>query len=256
MIKSYLKFTESKNIYIGNYSIYEFFEYLKSLSWSTSDDEVSGNDYIKTWTDHFVGEGYYQKIEKYIDSLLEIFNKIDINYIKDRFSEIFDTYNDRNRKVNFGVIYNSDFDNPNKFNGLIGFLSKNFLIRHIIMAIIYPTLYHKRLVEVRQLHDEIYVTDIKYNCANVSDNLNFKGSELYDVDKIIKNYKPVVKIQVGDDSYCEFRLSDVEKDIENILPSILHSFDYQDVIWDFSKGTRQFSNDILIVEYSIKIVLK
>ena len=83
MIKNYLKFTESnKNIHIGNYSIYEFCEYLKSLNWSTSDNDIlaSGDNYIKTWTDHFVGEGYYNKIENYVDGLIKIFDKIKIDH--------------------------------------------------------------------------------------------------------------------------------------------------------------------------------
>lgn len=242
MIKDYKSF---KN----KYSIYDFFEYLKSTSWNNKYDI----EFIEKWTNHFVGDEYYKKIETHVSNIYNIFKNVDIYYVKDRLLDIFDDYNDSIRKCSFVTLY-SDFYET-EYNGLIEYANINFIIVHIIKSIIYPTLseIRRRSENIRKTVDQIYVLDDKYKCKFASNSLVFSRSDKYDVDDIIFKYKPAILISVESD---EFQISAIEKDLENILPSILHSFDYEDIIWDMSKGSRKFSDDTKVSEYSLKIILK
>jgi hypothetical protein len=72
-------------------------------------------------------------------------------------------------------------------------------------------------------------------------------------------YKPCVTINIGGhrDSHLtgKMNLKKLESDIDEILPSILPTLDYEEVIFDSSRGDRQFDDNIDVYDYTIKILL-
>jgi hypothetical protein len=82
------KYNESKWGYVGDtqdiqhhYSIYDWFEDLKSMQWSRKSINKSE---LKKWTEHFIGSGWYDKISDLVDNIFDSIRKVDIDYINDR----------------------------------------------------------------------------------------------------------------------------------------------------------------------------
>ena len=51
-------------------------------------------------------------------------------------------------------------------------------------------------------------------------------------------------------------LRQIESQIDKILPSILHDLDYEEVIFDNTRGDRKYDDNIDIHDYTFKILLK
>jgi hypothetical protein len=68
---------------------------------------------------------------------------------------------------------------------------------------------------------------------------------------------PCVVIEIGQgDNYMQgkMNLNELEENLDSVLPSILPTLDYSDVIFDHARGTRQFTNTE-IYDYTVKILL-
>ena len=87
-LKTYNLFLESfqKDIAVMHeYSIYDWFEDLKS-----DNRRPSNIQRHKIWTEHFVGDGWWDKITSHVDRIFEVLSEVNIRHIKDAMLEVFD----------------------------------------------------------------------------------------------------------------------------------------------------------------------
>jgi hypothetical protein len=286
----YLKtYNESSNT---NYSIYDWFEDLKSMQW---DKKPINKSELKKWSEHFIGSGWYDKISNLVDDIYNSFKSVDIDYIRDRMLEVWDELPlEKEKRVMFAVAYGDykNFDNEldYKYNGLMPINNINDnsrkidIIIHIIKEIIYPTMYiGSPSVWLRRTPEQEYVTDEIWNCENfnidnygISEGSEFsnglsgrrstttifkyelKEKKIYTPDKVIQMYKPCVWIEIGGyDSHktSKFKLSHIEPLLDDVLEIILPELNYEFIIWDKSRGKRRFEEDDFH-DYTLKIILK
>lgn len=294
------KYNESKWGAVGDvqdiqhhYSIYDWFEDLKSMQWSK---KSINNSELKKWSDHFIGSGVYQEISNLVDDIFQSIRSVDYDYINDRMLEVWDELPTGKDKyvmacVAYGDYENFDKKNMYKYNGLISVMSpwddsrKLDVVINIIKDILYPTLFiGSPNIPLRRTEEQLYVTDKKWNCQKFDiDNYEFnEGEEFdnggtgrrstttifkyeldkkrdYDVDKVISMYKPCLVIEIGghNDSHLtgKIKLSHLEPLLDDVLETILPELDYEEVIWDKSRGKRQFTDDEFY-DYTLKILLK
>lgn len=294
------KYNESKWGAVGDtqdiqhhYSIYDWFEDLKSMQWNRK--SINKTE-LKKWTEHFIGSGWYDKISNLVDNIFNSIRKVDIDYINDRMLEVWDELPSEKEKYVISAVAYGDYKNFDKeidyrYNGLISILSpqddnrKLDIIIHIIKEIIYPTTHiGSPSIWLRRTPEQQYVTDKKWNCENFNiDNYDFKeGQEfdngetgrrskttifkheleekiIYNLDKVISMYKPCIVIEIGghQNSHTtgKIKLSHIEPLLEESLETILPTLDYEDVIWDKSRGSRKFTDDEFY-DYTLKILLK
>jgi hypothetical protein len=283
-----------------HYSIYDWFENLKSIQWNRK--SINNSD-LKKWSDHFIGSGVYQKISNLVDNIFESIRSVDYNYINDRMLEVWDELPISKDKyvmacVAYGGYENLDREIMYRYSGLLSVMNpfddskKLDIIIHIIKEILYPTLFiGSPSISLRKTEEQIYVTDKKWNCVNFDiDSYEFnEGEEFvdvgflktpgetgrrstttifksdlykkknYGVDKVISMYKPCLVIEIGghNDSYRtgKISLSKLEPLLDDVLETILPDLDYEEVIWDKARGSRQFSDDEFY-DYTLKILLK
>jgi hypothetical protein len=48
----------------------------------------------------------------------------------------------------------------------------------------------------------------------------------------------------------------LENDLDQVIDLVTADLDYEDIIWDMSRGTRRFDTSNPISEYTVKILLK
>lgn len=277
----------------NKYSIYDWFEDLKSMQWNNN--SINDSD-LKKWSEHFIGTGVYQKISNLVDNIFESIRNVDYNYINDRMFEVWDELPINKDKYVMACVAYGDYENLDKeimyrYNGLLSVMNpsddskKLNIIIHIIKDILYPTLFiGSPSIVIRRTEEEIYVTDKKWNCENFDiDSYKFNEGEEFDnggtgrrstttiykseldkkknygVDKVLSMYKPCLVIEIGghNDSYRtgKIKLSHLEPILDDVLQTILPDLDYEEVIWDKSRGKRQFTDDEFY-DYTLKILLK
>ena len=284
-----MKYIKSKILFESaiRYSIYDFFEDIKSYRWGydTTINKVSARKY----TDIFIGPGWYDKIDKYVNNMFDSMSKVDTDYVYDRLYDIWDEIPNKEKNVFCAVSSGSykSISEPKsrRFNGymtVMEFTDRNKfnIICNIIIDIIYPTLNidsGKNSIIIRESDEEVYVTDSKYNCENfnisyyknVMNDLvkserslgqhTIDGFSKYSPDNILSMYVPSIIINIGGHNAHRtgtINLLKLESDIDDILPTILPTIDYDEVIFDMSRGTRRFDEDRDIHEYTFKILLK
>ena len=224
---------ESSNL---NYGIHDWIEDLKSWEWSRPQHQSVNKDSMKKCSDHFIGEGWYDKISNYVDRIFEAFTKVDEEEIHMRMYDVYDQIPSGKDKwtmccVAYGDVDNYDKPLRNKYNGLITVRNKDErdklrIIVHIIKDIVLPTFsigsYPSHFL--RQSDESYYVTEPKWQCQNFNiddfqemgikagasfDTDDFKGRQVtisqfdidkkkkYDINKIIEMYVPSVVIEIG-----------------------------------------------------------
>ena len=275
------------------YGIYDWFEDLKRFQWSQNQKSMVSESSLKKWSDQFIGEGYWEKIKDLVDRMFIAMSKVDTDYINDRMYDVYDEIPDGKENwtmccVAYGDYENHDKPNNRKYNGLLSVPKpkegdKLNIIISILKDIVNPTLRIGSYPSVflRRDDDQYYVTDKKWNCANFDiDNYGFKSGDSfetsegkyssifnsdmdkkkkYSIDKILDMYKPCVTINIGgySDSHLtgKMNLKKLESDIDEVLPAILPTLDYEEVIFDPSRSDRQFDDIIDVYNYTIKILL-
>jgi hypothetical protein len=292
-IKSY-KIFES----LGKYGIHDWIEDLKSWEWNRSQHQSVNVTSLKKWSDHFIGEGWYDKVNDLVEKMFQSIDKVDVEYINDRMFDVYDTIPQEKEKytmccVAYGDVENWDKPNNMKYNGLLSVKetdskTKLRVIIHILKDIVFPTLYIGSYPSylLRQSDESYYVTDKKWQCQNfniddykemgIEAGATFKGDEKrditiyerdinkkkeYSISKILDMYKPCVTINIGgySESYHsgKMNLLKLESELDSVLPSILPTLDYEDVIFDVSRGNRGFDVDNYeVYDYTVKILLK
>ena len=289
-LEKYNSFLEKSST---KYGIYDWFEDLKRYKWAQNQKSMVSESSLKKWSDQFIGEGYWEKIKDLVDKMFIAMSKVDTDYINDRMYDVYDEIPESKDKwtmccVAYGDYENHDKPNNRKYNGLLSVpkpkeSDKLNIIISILQDILNPTLRIGSYPSVflRRDDDQYYVTDKKWNCANFDiDNYGFRSGDSfetsegknsvihnsdidkkkkYSVDKILDMYKPCVTINIGgySDSHLtgKMNLKKLELDIDEILPSILPTLDYEEVIFDSSRGDRHFDDDTDINNYTIKILL-
>jgi hypothetical protein len=278
-IKKYKIFLESFDSKLGereNYSIYEWVEDLKSHQWRNNSCKKSVNkDSLKRWTEHFIGDGYYDKISTHVNNISKAFDKVDLEEIRYRMYDVFDNYLFTERSCEFGIIYGDYYKEDGYFNGMLFSKEFDFINTYIEIAknIVFPTLKIGDIrddIWLRESSEKKYVTDKKYQCVNFNiDDYDidatsytslwgYKDKKKYSVDRVIQFYQPAICIRVGGNWSMrggKFNLEQIEKDLDETLPMILPTIDYKKVIWDMNKGDRRYSSDMDIDEYTLKIWL-
>lgn len=269
------------------YSIYDWFEDLKSFEWMTkpsSDASKVNINSIKSWTNHFIGDGWFEKISAHVDKIFNALEKADPSYINDRMIDIYDEFVPDKEKWTSRCVLYGDVENINKsdkesgkYNGIISIptistVNKTRTIIHIIKEIVNPTLNigsGQNTKPLRSNSDEIYVTDKKYQCSffNIKDYVVYnqvskfylEKKNKYDTSLFTNMYRPGIVINIGgyssDFMVGKFNLGKLESKIDEVLPSILHDLDYKEVIFDQNRESRLYKSDTDIYDYTLKILL-
>lgn len=284
-VKSYNKFLESNN---EEYSIYDWYFDLRN--------NIVSYEETKKYSDQFIGAGIFTKIDKKVDKMFTIFEKINLDMINDMLVDLYDYVpENKDRKVLYCIL-NGDsekINNPNtqsKFNGAQCFSDKHknniwSVVRDILLDIIRPTLYVNLEGEDIPLRtgDAKYGSkyDAKYSCVNFNWNdysVNWGGNETsvtklpsYKV-KVLKNYnvenyinmrQPGIYIDIDNDSgsYIKFNLQKTEEILDEITPMIKDyledcGVEVEEFMFDNSRGERKYDSNTDIMNYTLKILLK
>lgn len=289
IIKNYNHFiNENMNIGLDSkYSIYDWIQDLKSFEWGKKPIKD-----LEKWTNHFIGDGYYQKIKDRVDRIFVALEKVNLDYVTERLQmDVFDNLPFSKDKhvypaIAYGDISNYDKDINYKYNGLVTATKRDDndklrIMVHIMKEICFGTFYIGSYPSVfmRRSDEQHYVTDSKWQCANFNiDNYGFKSGDSfktdtgkysvihnsdierkkqYSVDKIIEMYVPCIVIDIGrNGEYMQgkMNLNEIESNLDESLPTILPTLDYSDVIFDHARDSRQFK-DTDIYDYTVKILL-
>lgn len=281
------------------YGIHDWIEDLKSWEWSRSQHYNVNEASLKKWSNHFIGEGWYDKIDTLVEKMFKSLSKVDVDYIDDRMYDVYDQIPLEKEKwticaIAYGDVRNYNKPNRYRYNGLISVKeinerSKLRIIISIIKDIVFPTLNIGSYPSyfLRQSDESYYVTDKKWQCQNfniidykemgieagkILDTDDYKGRKVtitesdirekkdYSILKILEMYKPCVNINIGGyhDSHRtgKMNLLELEKDLDDVLPSILPTLDYEEVIFDVSRGNRKFDvENYEVYDYTLKILL-
>lgn len=288
-LQTYKSFLESFNkdtAVMHEKSIYDFFEELKNWRWN---DKFPASS-ISFWSDHFIGEGWFDKVKSHIDRLFDVCQEVDLNHINDAMLEVFDTIpEEKERKVYTSVLYGDykRIDEPNnrsKFNGTMPLMMpyddplavqkrKNGIILGILIDMISPTLHLPGIkgdTLLRDSRESRFVTDEKWQCQNVkfTDEI-FKGRisewamkdyKKYSLDNILNLYRPGVVINIGgwgSESIHtgKMNLGKLESAIDEVIDVVTADLDYEDILWEYSRGDRKFDTSQPIYDYEVKILL-
>lgn len=261
-LKTYKMILEDFNEHVAYQHEYDIFDFTNDLKMQRPFSEKA----LKMWTDHFIGEGYYDRIIKFVDDVFLVLDKIDIYSIEDRLIDFFDQY-DHDSQVKEVVLYGNYYDigedNRKLYSGGIYTKEKSYLINKIIIDIINPTL------GLRENKDEIYVRDEKWQCSNIDpkmtsgyDSARKRYLDKYSVDNFFDLYKPGIKITLGQEfgsSAATLPMLEVGEKFKELMPLVIEEIEYSglklneviypyDGVW-LSKETR-------ISSYSIKILLE
>lgn len=275
-IKNYIQFNESVT---SDYSIFDFYDYLRNNHWSNTDIST-----LERWTDHFVGDGWWNKIKSHVDRMFQILSEVDLNHINSAMLEIYDTLPDEKEKNIYCAVLYGDYDRVNdsndlKYNGTMPIFEsddmkrKSYILHNITFEIVRPTVSCSRLIDTevnfRTAPESEFVTDKKWQCQNFdfSEFTELKEYEmrklkLYSPENVLSMYQPGVVIDIGGwssvDSHRTGQMSllDLEKELDDRIDLITAELDYEEVLWPFSRDERYFDTSRPIYDYTLKILLK
>jgi hypothetical protein len=277
-ITTYKLFLESQQI---SETIYHWFEDLKSIQWGRKE---FNENWLKLNSDHYIGEGWYEKVKLHVDNIYQKIEQADLNNIYDRMYDIWDQYLGHERMV-YGAVLYGDVDrynkeNRNKFNGTLPISNRRFNIYrkksditvHILKSILHPTLFvGYPSVNLRIQNNEKEVTDSKYQCQNFNINKyhihnnmenirgvtwDFEKIKDYDINLFLPTYAPGIVIFLSSYHKIDIDLLKLENDLDEVLETILPDLDYEEVIFDHSRGFGVFDRNIKVNDYTVKILLK
>jgi hypothetical protein len=282
-LKTYNLFLESfqkDTAVMHEFSIFDWFEDLKIDSWTPKNVERH-----KIWCEHFVGEGWWDKIISHVDKLFDILSDVNINLINDAMLDVFDTIPEQKERNIYTAVLYGDYEriddaNYFKYNGTMPIMDLNDKARksHILLSIlkemVHPTLYYSRFKEnaiLRDTKESEYVTDEKWQCQNFDfeqfhkighlRDYEFSKVQKYSPENVLSMYRPGVVINIGgwgSDSIHtgKMYLDDLESALDDAIEVVESEVDYEDVIWPYTRGERHYDTTKPIYEYDLKILLK
>lgn len=274
-LETYKSFFESQK----QYSIFDFYDYLRNNHWSNTDIST-----LERWTDHFVGEGWWNKIKTHVDRIFEVVSEVDLNHINSAMLEIFDTVPDEKEKNIYCAVLYGDYEKINdsneyKYNGTMPIFEsddmkrKSYILHTIIFEIVRPTISYSKItgndIEFRLAPEAYYVTDKKWQCQNFDfsqftelKDYEMKSLKFYSPENVLSMYKPGVVIDIGGWSSLDSRrtgemsLVELEKELDDRINLITAEIEYEEVLWPFSRKERYFDTSQPIYDYTLKILLK
>ena len=274
-IQTYKSFLESQE----DYSIFDFYDYLINNHWSNTDIST-----LERWTDHFIGDGWWQKIKSHVDRIFQILSGVDLKHINDAMLEIYDSLPEEKEKNIYCAVLYGNYEKINdsndlKYNGTMPIFEsydmkrKSYILHNIIFEIVRPTISYSKItgndIEFRFTPEAYYVTDKKWQCQNFdfSEFTELKDYEmrtlkLYSPENVLSMYQPGVVIDIGGwssvDSHRTGQMSllDLEKELDDRIDLITAELDYEEVLWPFSRKERYFDTSSPIYDYNLKILLK
>ncbi len=282
-LKTYNLFLESfqkDTAVMHEYSIFDWFEDLKRDNWIRKN--IEGH---KIWTEHFIGEGWWDKINSHVDKIYEVLSEVNVKHIKDAMLEVFDTIPEGKERNIYTAILYGDYERINdsndlKFNGTMPIMDlndknrKDWIILSILISMVHPTLYYSRFKENAMLRDtkeSEYVTDEKWQCQNFDfeqfhktghlRDYEFSKVQKYSLENVLSMYRPGVVINIGgwgSDSIHtgKMYLDDLEAALDAAIEVVESEVDYEEVIWKYSRGERHYDTSKPIYDYDLKILLK
>jgi hypothetical protein len=282
-LKTYNLFKESfqkDTAVMHEKSIFDWIEDLKSDNWIRKN--IEGH---KIWTEHFIGEGWWDKINSHVDKIYEVLSEVNVKHIKDAMLEVFDTIPEGKERNIYTAILNGDYEKINdsndlKFNGTMPIMDlndknrKDYVIISILISMVYPTLYYSRFKENAMLRDtkeSEYVTDEKWQCQNFDfeqfhktghlRDYEFSKVQKYSPENVLSMYRPGIVINIGgwgSDSIHtgKMYLEELEDALDAAIEVVESEVDYEEVIWPYTRGKRHYDTSKPIYEYDLKILLK
>jgi hypothetical protein len=282
-LKTYNLFKESfqkDTAVMHEKSIFDWIEDLKSDNWTPKNIERH-----KIWTEHFIGEGWWDKITSHVDRIFEVLSDVNINHINDAMLDTFDTIPEQKQRNIYTAILNGDYEKINdsndlKFNGTMPIMDlndknrKDYVIISILISMVYPTLYYSRFKENAMLRDtkeSEYVTDEKWQCQNFDfeqfhktghlRDYEFSKVQKYSPENVLSMYRPGIVINIGgwgSDSIHtgKMYLEELEDALDAAIEVVESEVDYEEVIWPYTRGKRHYDTSKPIYEYDLKILLK
>ena len=275
-IKNYIQFNESVT---SDYSIFDFYDYLRNNHWSNTDIST-----LEKWTDHFVGDGWWQKIKSHVDRIFQVLSEVDLKHINDAMLEIYDTLPDEKEKNIYCAVIYGDYEKINdsneyKYGGTMPIFKsddmkrKSYILHNIIFEIVKPTVVYPSFrdteINFRHTTEAEFVTDKKWQCQNFDfsqftalKDYEMRVLKLYSPENVLSMYQPGIVIDIGGwssvDSHRtgEMSLLDLEKELDDRNDLITAELDYEEVLWPFSRKERYFDTSNPIYDYTLKILLK
>lgn len=222
MIKKYTKFLESRlhgvrippTSFRNDFSIYEWYSFIHNAS------EMSINESsLKLWSDHFIGAGYYDKINAKIKKIFTDLDKVEIDDIDAIYIDVIDLLPYDSHHTNYAIFRGSYREDELRLNSILNIKDTSDkrrleIICDILDDIVRPTLFISlgpgNSEIIRTSKDAEYVTSEDYKCCNFRKNLNLyqidlhntttfkdrnlnyyslKVLEKYDIDRIIDYVK-------------------------------------------------------------------
>ena len=274
-LETYKSFLESQK----EYSIFDFYDYLRNNHWSNTD--ISN---LERWTDHFVGDGWWIKIKSHVDRIFQVLSEVDLKHIKDAMLEIYDTLPDEKEKNIYCAVIYGDYEKINdsneyKYGGTMPIFEsddmkrKSYILHNIIFEIVKPTVVYPSFrdteINFRHTTEAEFVTDKKWQCQNFDfsqftalKDYEMRVLKLYSPENVLSMYQPGIVIDIGGwsstDSHRTGQMSllDLEKELDDRIDLITAELDYEEVLWPFSRDERYFDTSRPIYDYTLKILLK
>lgn len=259
----------------SEFSIYSFYD--KCSPWTKN----GGSEFLK-WTDHFIGDGFYEKIRKRSDQITDVIKSIDKHNINARLNDIRD---DLEISIEIYIGF-TNYDGTHGFSGTSYEKSKSeisdYIMKRILAEIIRPTIEITRHssktrqdISLRPNNMSKYVVNKEYQCVNFFNSptiqsitneymygTEIKKLEKWDIDKFYQNFLPAVYFAFGDrrDHKEKFSYRELEAKINNLLPALQYNLDIEETYYDNTRigelDKRTFDMDIETNDYSLKFVLK
>ena len=204
--------------YLGKYEVY--------------DDVGLDISFIRRTFDGFTKDGWFDKINDRFEEIKRIFNKVNIEYIQERFLEFWDDYPLVITYELFYILYGdiSSYNRENyryKYNGMFIATKDPWMLGSMLRNIL--NCYESHLNTDRIESDE-------------------------DLDKLLEMYVPSVVIGIRRDKFEPIdgvtTTNEFHKEISMFVEDeILSILDYEEVIID------SYLNDDLLTSYEMKIIL-
>lgn len=277
MIKKYKLFLESNS----NFSIYDYYEYLKEISWKK---DINESEFI-SHIEHFIGKGQWLLISEHFNKIFVSLENVDIDYINDRLKDVFDEYLELDLSYAIRCILYGDYDNYNRdvrsrYNGMMSVkeITNNIklimiceFLRNMLSDVLWVSSYRDRIMS-RTSNDEMYVTSDEWSIKNLSkQKLELENKKIeseyskekylkfqkeFSVEKYLDMFRPGIYVTVGTSQFmgAKFSHNKIKNEFESVLPSILPDLGFEDVIWPYK--VPQDKEDIEIYEFDFKILLK
>jgi hypothetical protein len=182
--------------FTGDYKIhiFDFYEITRDTDIRPDFNKDVDLDFIKKYTDKFIGPGFYEKVYKrseYIYSvLLDLSTKYELlsGFADSRFESITKP-NEKEVNILPCLCYRDDvISDFNSYRFYLKKLNLESVICNIISTFLWDTIHGSHNKKIRTSDESIYVDDEKWSVLNIPDNKSLYNNLSYSVIKYIENF--------------------------------------------------------------------